>query len=66
MDRIFLQAKIQKFDKNFFNFEDPEVYRKFTKFNATEEWRQTYGFDFACAFKHPSRASQQDKSAFVR
>jgi len=60
------KAKIQKFDKNFFNFEDPEVYRKFTKFNATEEWRQTYGFDFACAFKHPSRASQQDKSAFVR
>ena len=34
--------------------------------NATDEWRQTYGFDFACAFEHPSRAIQQDKSGFVR
>ena len=66
MDWIFFQAKIQKFDKNFFNFEDPEVYRKFMKPNATDEWRQTYGFDFACAFEHPSRAIQQDKSGFVR
>jgi len=48
VDVIFFQAKIQKFDNNFFNFEDPEVYRKFTNPNETDIWKKTYGYDFAC------------------
>jgi len=42
------KAKTTKFDKNFFNFEDPTVLLKFSNPNDTRIWKETYGFDFAC------------------
>jgi len=39
------QAKTWKFDKNFFNFEDPKVLKKFTNRRSMKTWRKTYGFD---------------------
>ena len=59
----FFQAKIQKFDKNFFNFEDPEVYRKFVNPNETDIWKKTYGYDYACTHKLPN---EEDNSDLVR
>ena len=60
VDVIFFQAKIQKFDNNFFNFEDPEVYRKFINPNETDIWKKTYGYDYACTF------NLHNKEAFLR
>jgi len=60
------KAKIQKFDKNFFNFEDPEVYHRFLDPNSTEIWRQTYGFDNTCIYKVFSGNLPEDKLPFVR
>merc|ERR1719239_1698379 len=39
------QAKTWKFDKNFFNFEDPSVMKKFTDQKKDNVWKKTYGFD---------------------
>ena len=46
MDWIFFQAKIQKFDKNFFNFEDPEVLYNFMNPKKKRIWKKTYGIDY--------------------
>jgi hypothetical protein len=36
-----------KFDKNFFNLEDPKVWEKFVdKKKGPKLWKKTYGFDF--------------------
>ena len=32
-------------DINFFNFEDPKVFKEFTKGKDTQIWKKTYGFD---------------------
>jgi len=40
------QAKTKTFDKNFFNFEDPKVLKKFTDPKNTKIWKKTYGFDY--------------------
>jgi len=40
------KAKTWKFDKNFFNFEDPKVLKKFTNTKSMKIWRKTYGFDY--------------------
>ena len=42
-----IQAKIWPFDKNFFNFEDMEVLKKFLNPNETQIWKDTFGFDYA-------------------
>ena len=43
-------SKVQEipFDKNFFNFEDPEVLNSFTdgSDNSVNLWKKTYGFDW--------------------
>lgn len=37
-----------EFDRNFFNLEDPEVWKKYTnQKSGPKRWRKTYGFDFA-------------------
>ena len=37
-----------KFDKNFFNFEDPKVFRAMTDSRkGIQLWKKTYGFDYA-------------------
>ena len=42
------QVKEIKFDKNFFNMEDPRVWKRMTdKRKAPRLWKKTYGFDFA-------------------
>ena len=38
-----------KFDRRFFNFEDPEVFENMTGENLNTHWKETYGFDFAAA-----------------
>merc|ERR1719239_1180178 len=40
------QAKTWEFDKNFFNFEDPDVMKKFADKKDTDIWKKTYGFDY--------------------
>jgi len=40
------KAKTYKFDKNFFNFEDPEVLYSFMDPKQKSIWRKTYGFDY--------------------
>jgi len=42
------KAETQKFDKNFFNFEDPEVLQKFRNPDNRSIWQETYGFDHVC------------------
>ena len=66
LDQIFFQAKIQRFDKNFFNFEDPAVYRKFIDPNDTAIWSETYGYDYACMYKVIHGSLTKDKAPFVR
>ena len=43
------QARSVKFDKRFFNFEDPEVFKEMTGEEMSKNWKETYGFDFAAA-----------------
>ena len=55
--KAFRAAKTEKelkkvpeipFDKNFYNFEDPDVYHELTDANdgdTSETWKKTYGFD---------------------
>ena len=38
-----------KFDRRFFNFEDPEVFENMTGKDMVKHWRETYGIDFAAA-----------------
>jgi len=40
------QAKTWTFDKNFINFVDPGVMKKFTDPKKTDIWKKTYGFDY--------------------
>ena len=41
------QVKEIPFDKYFFNFEDPEVWKEMTDSEkGIELWKKTYGFDF--------------------
>ena len=41
-------VKEHEFDKNFFGFDDPKVWKKYTNpKSGPERWRKTYGFDFA-------------------
>jgi hypothetical protein len=35
-----------KFDKNFMNYEDPEVLERFLGPDYKEYWKNTYGFDY--------------------
>ena len=49
------KVKEIKYDKNFFNFEDPKVFRGFTiKPGRRKLWRKTYGFDFASTSFYPT------------
>ena len=41
-----VQAKTDKFDKNFFNFEDPEVLYNFLDPKQKRLWKKTYGIDY--------------------
>ena len=62
------KVKEIKYDNNFFNFEDPEVFRAFTnKHSGRQLWRKTYGFDFVSISKyrsHPVRAYQCIKNCY--
>jgi len=40
------KAKTNKFDKNFFNFEDPEVLYNFLDPKKKSIWKKTYGIDY--------------------
>ena len=41
------KVKSIKYDGNFFNFEDPKVFRDLTDWNkGLKYWKKTYGFDF--------------------
>ena len=41
-----VQAKTIKFNKNFFNFEDPEVLYSFMDPKQKSIWKKTYGYDY--------------------
>ena len=42
-----LNVKEIKFDKYFFNFEDPNIFKEMMKGKKRENiWKKTYGFDF--------------------
>ena len=51
---FLFQAKSIKFDKNFFNFEDREVFDKATSQDPKvlqQFWKSTYGVDFAALYE---------------
>ena len=62
------KVKEIKYDENFFNFEDPKVFRKFTSMKTGRKlWKQTYGFDFVSINKystHPIDAYQCIRNCF--
>ena len=41
-----------KFDKRFFNFEDPEVFEQMTGKDMIKHWKETYGHDFVAYGTH--------------
>jgi len=40
------KVKPVEYDKRFFNFEDPEVFKMMTGKNFEQNWKEAYGFDF--------------------
>ena len=61
MDKIILQAESTKFDKNFFNFENEQVFAKATTDNAKKLrkfWQKSYGIDFAATFEPPKNMTE--------
>jgi hypothetical protein len=42
----FFQSRIIPFDVNFFNFEDPDVFRRLTGPDYQKYWKETYGYDW--------------------
>jgi hypothetical protein len=48
----FFQAKTIEFDVNFLNFEDPEVFERFTGPDFEKYMKTTYGFDQAIQLEH--------------
>jgi len=57
------KAKTQKYDQNYFNFEDPEVLSKFINPNDTSIWQKTYGYDHVCFY---SRGEKSDLRCRVK
>ena len=50
------QVKEIKYDKYFFNFEDPEVFKEMTsRKKGRRLWKRTYGFDFVSINKYPKQ-----------